>query len=116
MEKLVYEFVIVYIWCWDAVQKVDNDLLNQSTEKSETKQVDAPLNTIGKKQREFSYQELVKATNNFRRDRYLGEGGFGQVYKGNLENPNQVNNFDLFNFLKCVLTFNWVIKWSGCGC
>ncbi|CAI9272851.1 unnamed protein product [Lactuca saligna] len=74
------------------VQKVDNDLLNQSTEKSETKQVDAPLNTIGigKKQREFSYQELVKATNNFRRDRYLGEGGFGQVYKGNLENPNQV--------------------------
>ncbi|CAH1429394.1 unnamed protein product [Lactuca virosa] len=66
------------------------DAATTPTEKSETKQVDAPLNTIGKKQREFSYQELVKATNNFRHDRYLGEGGFGQVYKGNLENPNQV--------------------------
>ncbi|KAI3722174.1 hypothetical protein L2E82_33202 [Cichorium intybus] len=81
------------------VQKVDTELLDQSTEKSQTKQESgtnqsqsSPSSdtTIVKKQREFSYQELVTATNNFKIDRYLGEGGFGQVYKGNLKNPNQV--------------------------
>ncbi|KAL4577082.1 hypothetical protein LXL04_013184 [Taraxacum kok-saghyz] len=73
------------------VQKVDNN--DQSTEKSQQKQESTTQQSqvhAVKKQREFTYQELVKATNNFKRDRYLGEGGFGEVYKGNLENSNQV--------------------------
>lgn len=82
-------------------KKVHDELPEQSPEKSQTKtteqesrtkplKVDNPPDTIVRKQREFSYQELVKATRNFRKDAFLGEGGFGQVYKGKLENPNQV--------------------------
>lgn len=32
--------------------------------------------------RSFSYSELKAATRNFRGDTWLGEGGFGAVYKG----------------------------------
>ncbi|PRQ48210.1 putative protein kinase RLK-Pelle-L-LEC family [Rosa chinensis] len=32
--------------------------------------------------RQFTYQELVAATNGFAKDRRLGQGGSGQVYKG----------------------------------
>ncbi|GAB4838663.1 Probable serine/threonine-protein kinase pix13 [Ancistrocladus abbreviatus] len=35
--------------------------------------------------REFTFQELRTATRNFRSDALLGEGGFGKVYKGWLE-------------------------------
>ncbi|KAK8936415.1 Serine/threonine-protein kinase PBS1 [Platanthera zijinensis] len=38
----------------------------------------------------FAYRELVAATKNFRGDCFLGEGGFGKVYKGKLESSNQI--------------------------
>ncbi|XP_022753937.1 probable serine/threonine-protein kinase PBL23 [Durio zibethinus] len=38
----------------------------------------------------FNYSELCTATKNFNPDDKLGEGGFGRVYKGHVENPNQV--------------------------
>ncbi|KAK1677647.1 hypothetical protein QYE76_038495 [Lolium multiflorum] len=38
----------------------------------------------------FTFKELAAATNNFRADCLLGEGGFGRVYKGYLESVNQV--------------------------
>ncbi|XP_009357614.2 probable serine/threonine-protein kinase PBL7 [Pyrus x bretschneideri] len=38
----------------------------------------------------FTFRELAVATKNFRADCILGEGGFGQVYKGRLESTNQV--------------------------
>lgn len=38
----------------------------------------------------FSFDELAAATGNFRSDCFLGEGGFGKVYKGHLEKINQV--------------------------
>ncbi|KAF3455086.1 hypothetical protein FNV43_RR05534 [Rhamnella rubrinervis] len=38
----------------------------------------------------FTFGELSAATGNFRSDCFLGEGGFGKVYKGYLEKINQV--------------------------
>lgn len=34
----------------------------------------------------FTFRELAAATNNFRPESFLGEGGFGRVYKGRLHN------------------------------
>ncbi|KAK9126858.1 hypothetical protein Scep_015704 [Stephania cephalantha] len=36
------------------------------------------------------FHELAAATENFREDRLLGEGGFGRVYKGIIKSTNQV--------------------------
>ncbi|EXB50275.1 Serine/threonine-protein kinase PBS1 [Morus notabilis] len=38
----------------------------------------------------FSFRELCVATQNFHPDHLLGEGGFGRVYRGNIESKNQV--------------------------
>ncbi|KAK8682787.1 hypothetical protein V6N13_055161 [Hibiscus sabdariffa] len=38
----------------------------------------------------FTFRELAAATNNFRPECLLGEGGFGRVYKGRLESTGQV--------------------------
>lgn len=46
----------------------------------------------------FSFEELSAATGNFRLDCFLGEGGFGKVYKGYLEKINQVGS----NAILCI--------------
>ena len=38
----------------------------------------------------FPFKELSAATQNFRPDCMVGEGGFGRVYKGHLESKNMV--------------------------
>ncbi|XP_019456895.1 PREDICTED: serine/threonine-protein kinase PBS1-like [Lupinus angustifolius] len=38
----------------------------------------------------FTYRELAAATKNFRPESFIGEGGFGCVYKGWLESTNQI--------------------------
>uniref|UniRef100_A0A7N0TMA0 non-specific serine/threonine protein kinase n=1 Tax=Kalanchoe fedtschenkoi TaxID=63787 RepID=A0A7N0TMA0_KALFE len=38
----------------------------------------------------FTFRELAAATKNFRPESFLGEGGFGRVYKGQLETTGQV--------------------------
>ncbi|XP_071737900.1 probable serine/threonine-protein kinase PBL5 [Rutidosis leptorrhynchoides] len=40
--------------------------------------------------RAFRYAQLVAATNNFKAANFLGEGGYGKVYKGKLEDNDQV--------------------------
>lgn len=43
----------------------------------------------------FTFRELAAATNNFRPDCFLGEGGFGCVYRGRLQSSGQVNSRSL---------------------
>lgn len=38
----------------------------------------------------FTFHQLEVATKNFREDCFLGEGGFGRVYKGHLDDTDQV--------------------------
>ncbi|XP_050261134.1 L-type lectin-domain containing receptor kinase IX.1-like [Quercus robur] len=42
----------------------------------------------GRAPREFSYDELAHATNNFNDEQILGRGGFGVVYRGSLMDSN----------------------------
>lgn len=43
--------------------------------------------------KDFTYNELYEATDGFGVDRLLGQGGFGQVYKGFLDSTNQVCSY-----------------------
>lgn len=38
----------------------------------------------------FTFRELAAATYNFRPESFIGEGGFGRVYKGMLQTTGQV--------------------------
>ncbi|XP_022739852.1 serine/threonine-protein kinase PBL27-like isoform X2 [Durio zibethinus] len=44
----------------------------------------------GNRTQTFSYQQLATATKNFRKESLIGQGGFGAVYKGQLESNGQV--------------------------
>lgn len=53
-------------------------------------QSSAPQVQPGNNAQTFTYRELAIATNNFRQDSFIGEGGFGVVHKGKLESTGQV--------------------------
>ncbi|XP_024974296.1 probable serine/threonine-protein kinase PBL7 [Cynara cardunculus var. scolymus] len=55
-------------------------------EKSKTSGEGGPIN----KARTFTYAQLVSATDNFKAAYFLGEGGFGKVFKGKLEDSDQI--------------------------
>lgn len=42
------------------------------------------------KAKSFKFRELATATNSFRQEFLIGEGGFGRVYKGKMEKTGQV--------------------------
>lgn len=46
---------------------------------------DGPDTNISSSAQTFTFRELAIATKNFRDECFLGEGGFGRVYKGRLE-------------------------------
>lgn len=53
---------------------------------------DVPVVGVNIAAQTFTFRELVAATKNFRPESFIGEGGFGRVYKGQLESTGQVNS------------------------
>jgi hypothetical protein len=45
----------------------------------------------------FTFRELCVATQNFRSENLLGEGGFGRVYKGHIASTNQAQLQPIFS-------------------
>ncbi|GLT98019.1 hypothetical protein SLE2022_155520 [Rubroshorea leprosula] len=72
-------FVLFFLWRKGKGSKSGELALNASFD-------DEFENSMGA--REFSYNELSKATKNFVEEEKLGEGGFGSVYKGFLRSSN----------------------------
>jgi len=79
---------------------------------SETSSIEPPKesSSVAKTAKAFTFRELATATKNFRSDCLLGEGGFGRVYKGKLEN-GQVHIKTANNqtsYVGKICTFIWL--------
>ncbi|XP_031112458.1 probable serine/threonine-protein kinase PBL7 [Ipomoea triloba] len=73
------------------VKEESNDA-NQSTSGKEedcSQRNSEDVDTENIKARTFNFSELVAATENFNLEYFLGEGGFGKVYKGRLVDTGQ---------------------------
>ncbi|XP_071682708.1 probable serine/threonine-protein kinase PBL25 [Lolium perenne] len=72
------------------------------TQSSENRSNSEPAenSAMAKTAKAFTFRELATATKNFRFDCLVGEGGFGRVYKGQLENGQvvAVKQLDLNGF------------------
>ncbi|KAL4308332.1 hypothetical protein GQ457_01G030970 [Hibiscus cannabinus] len=54
----------------------------------------------------FTFRELATATNNFRPECLLGEGGFGHVYKGLLDSTGQLLNSSIETAFREIENFS----------
>lgn len=52
----------------------------------------------------FAFRELSNATKNFNPENLLGEGGFGRVYKGQIERTKKVLPHYNSHFFHCFLS------------
>lgn len=72
----------------NAQNVVQSPVSNEAVDKNKPpEEGEGPVN----KAKTLTYAQLVKATDNFKAEYFLGEGGFGKVYKGKLEDPDQVS-------------------------
>ncbi|KAK4441134.1 putative serine/threonine-protein kinase PBL5 [Sesamum alatum] len=63
---------------------------NSSRERDTSLSPDSGAETDSFKARKFTLAELVDATENFKAEYFLGEGGFGKVYKGRLQGTGEI--------------------------
>ncbi|KAG7025217.1 Serine/threonine-protein kinase PBS1, partial [Cucurbita argyrosperma subsp. argyrosperma] len=61
---------------------------NGGSKREQQNPKDGPLVNISAQT--FTFRELAIATKNFRPECFIGEGGFGRVYKGRLESSGQI--------------------------
>ncbi|KAH6765344.1 Protein kinase superfamily protein [Perilla frutescens var. frutescens] len=67
------------------------NLINKFTSKSTKDEDEVDLEKIAaQEQKQFPFETLVAATNNFHPSLKLGEGGFGPVYKGTLDDGREI--------------------------
>lgn len=72
---------------------IGNTISEAEPSNVETKAVEA---------RNFVYVDLVVATQDFKEEFFLGEGGFGRVYKGVLRDTGEVGD-NFFYRLHCLI-------------
>lgn len=87
------------------------------------------------KARTFTFANLAAATQNFKEENFLGEGGFGRVYKGRLLDTGEVSEIEsctsivplrhllsLFSCVSIISSFSFkekllkVCAFAACGC
>lgn len=79
--------------CNEVKKESAQDAIQSSvTNESKTQREGGSIN----KARTFTYAQLVNATDNFKGSYFLGEGGFGKVFKGKLEDSDQVRENQSF--------------------
>jgi len=66
------------------------DQLSLDVKNLNLQEVSDEVNVRSYRAQTFTFDELAAATRKFRSDCFLGEGGFGKVYKGCIEKINQV--------------------------
>ncbi|CAA2996713.1 Probable serine/threonine-protein kinase RLCKVII [Olea europaea subsp. europaea] len=67
---------------------INKSAVEKKVEASSSASPDVEINGINA--RKFIFAELEAATKNFKKDYILGEGGFGKVYKGHIEDAKQI--------------------------
>lgn len=69
----------------------DSEITNRANETNASSRPNSDAETDGFKARKFALVDLVAATENFKEEFFLGEGGFGRVYKGHLKDSGEVS-------------------------
>lgn len=77
------------------VKNEEAKIANRSTSKKDGGYSNIPPadgKTGGAKAQRFKFDQLIAATKDFKEDYFLGEGGFGKVYKGHLVDTGEVSS------------------------
>ena len=82
-------------------EKVESEVNEKKQDSASTEIV--TLNIINKDIQKFSFDVLDKATDKFKIKNFLGEGGFGRVYRGFLSKNQVCKNFNYC--FECDLCF-----------